>query len=112
MTYFNAPIVRSLGFVVLALLAGYCRFAAAAPEQKPQPQAEQPAALAGGPVQDENERPRRQGQWIRIPLPIDNSVVLRVKQSIGRTLAAARDERPVFVLEFVVPEGAADAGGH
>ena len=59
---------------------------------------------------DEKERPRRQGQWIRIPLPIDNSVVLRVKQSIERTLGAAHDERPVFVLEFVVPEGAADAG--
>ena len=44
------------------------------------------------------------------PLPIDNSVVLRVKQSIERTLGAAHDERPVFVLEFVVPEGAADAG--
>ena len=90
------------GFVLLALLAGCCRFAGAAPEQ--------PAAAADGHAQDEKERPRRQGQWIRIPLPIDNSIVLRVKQSIERTLAAARDERPVFVLEFVVPEGAADAG--
>ena len=62
------------------------------------------------PRKSENERPRRQGQWIRVPLPIDNSVVLRVKQSIERTLGAARDERPVFVLEFVAPEGAADAG--
>ena len=79
----------------------------------PPPEAEepeQPAAAADGPAQDEKERPRRQGQWIRIPLPIDNSVVLRVKQSIERTLGAARDERPVFVLEFIAPEGAADAG--
>ncbi len=95
-----------LGFFLLALFAGRCSFAVAAPEQKP----EQPAAAADGPVQDEKERPRRQGQWIRVPLPLDNSIVLRVKQLIQRTLGAVHDERPVFVLEFIVPEGAAHAG--
>ena len=90
----------------LVLAAGYCRFVVAAPEQKP----EQAAAAAEGAVQDEKARPRRQGQWIRIPLPIDNSVVLLVKQSIERTLGSVHDERPVFVLEFIAPEGAADAG--
>jgi membrane-bound serine protease (ClpP class) len=59
---------------------------------------------------DEKTRPRRQGQWIRIPLPIDNSIVVRVKQTIARTMGVAHDERPVFVLEFVAPEGVADAG--
>ena len=78
------------------------------PVQKPEQAA--PAAAGRSPRKSEKERPRRQGQWIRVPLPIDNSVVLRVKQSIERTLGAAHDERPVFVLEFVVPEGAADAG--
>ena len=112
MTYTVAPIVRLassrrlLGFVLLALAAGSCRFASAAPGQKP----EQPAAAADGPAQEEKQRPRRQGQWIHVPLPIDNSVVLRVKQSIERTLGAVHDERPVFVLEFVVPDGTADAG--
>ena len=33
-----------------------------------------------------------------------------MKQSIERTLGTVHDERPVFVLEFIVPEGAADAG--
>jgi membrane-bound ClpP family serine protease len=93
-----------LEFALLALLAGCCRFAAAAAEQAP----EKPAADRS--AQEENERPRRQGQWIRVPLPIDNSAVLRIKQTIERTLAIAHDERPVFVLEFVVPEGTADAG--
>jgi membrane-bound ClpP family serine protease len=112
MTYCFLPVARRrsgprlLAFVVVALVAGCCRFAAAAAEHKP----EQPAAAADEAGQDEKERPRRQGRWIRIPLPIDNSVVLRVKQSIERTLGAARDERPVFVLEFIAPEGAADAG--
>src|SRR5271166_1376169 len=106
MTYTFAPAdrlrfgTRLLGFVLLALAAGYCRFVAAAPAQKQ----EQPAAEADAPAQAENERPRRQGQWIHVSLPIDNSVVLRVKQSIERTLAATHDERPVFVLEFIVPE--------
>ena len=95
---------RLLGFILLAIMAGCCRFAAAAPEPNPK----QPAA--DRPAQDEKERPRRQGQWIRVPLPIDNSIVLRVKQSIQRTLGAAHDERPVFVLEFIATEGAADAG--
>ena len=97
---------RLLAVVLLVLVAGCCRFATAAAEKNPG----QPAAAADGPAEDERERPRRQGQWIRIPLPIDNSIVLRVKQSIERTLGAARDERPVFVLEFAVPEGTVDAG--
>ena len=59
---------------------------------------------------DDAARPRRQGQWIRIPLPIDNNTVVRVKQTMQRTIAAAHDERPIFILEFIVPEGAADAG--
>ncbi len=114
MTYTYAPVTpvsrlrsgpRLLGFVLLVLVAGCCRLAAAATEEK----AERPAA-ADGPAQDEKERPRRQGQWIHISLPIDNSVVLRVKQSIERTLAAVHDERPVFVLEFIVAEGTAEAG--
>ncbi len=100
---------RLLGFILLALVAGFCRFAAADPEPKP----DKPAADGAGkgePRQGDNQRPRRQGQWIHVPLPIDNGVVLRVKQTIERTLGAVHDERPVFVLEFVVPEGIADAG--
>ncbi|MGA2258919.1 MAG: hypothetical protein ABSG53_29980, partial [Thermoguttaceae bacterium] len=92
-------------FILLALAAGYCHFVAAAPEQKP----ERPTAAAEVRGHDEKSRPRRQGQWIRIHLPINNSVVLGVKQLIERTLGAANDERPVFVLEFIA-EGAADAG--
>ena len=123
MTYRFAPVVRLrtgphlLGPVVLALLAGCCRFVVAA-EHKPEGPgvpgapgvAGAPAAAAGDPAQDEKERPRRQGQWIRIPLPIDNSIAVGVEQSIQKTLSAAHDEQPVFVLEFVAPEGAADAG--
>ncbi len=83
-------------------------------QQKPEPpklekKAEQPAA--DEPPQGEKDRPRRQGQWIRVPLPIDNSVVLHVKQAMARTLGAVHDERPVFVLEFIATEGTADGQG-
>ena len=108
MTYTVAGLrsgLRPLVFALLALAVGCCRLAAAAPPQGP----EQPAVVDGS-AQDEQDRPRRQGQWIRIPLPIDNSVVLHVKQSIERALGAAHDERPVFVLEFMAPEGAAGGG--
>ena len=97
------PVVRSLGLVALTLVA--CRLVLAAPEKR----AEEPAA-AEEPSAEEKENPRRQGQWIRIPLPIDNSVVLRVKQSMERTLGATAGERPVFVLEFVASDGAGGAG--
>ena len=97
---------RQSGFglwgLVLLAMAGHCRFAEAAAEQEPA----QPAAADQGPGQGDAARPRRQGLLIRVPVPIDNSVVLRVKQSIQRTLGNVREERPVFVLEFVAPEGA------
>jgi membrane-bound serine protease (ClpP class) len=100
---------RQSGFGLwgLALLAmvGYCRFVEAAPEQKPA----RPAAADQGPGPGDAARPRRQGQWIRVPVPIDNSVVLRVKQRIQRTLGNVHEGQTVFVLEFVAPEGG-DAG--
>jgi membrane-bound ClpP family serine protease len=79
---------------------GYCRAAAE--------KADQPAADGGN--KEESARPRRQGQWIRIPLPIDHSTVVHVEQTMQRVVDSARDERPIFILEFVAPEGAADAG--
>ncbi len=130
MTYIDvniAPTIRSppAGLPPAGAGGRILPFSAAAPEQqkpeqepaqkkseqqKPEKGAEQPAAAAGEPAQGEKDRPRRQGQWIRIPLPIDNSVVLHVKQAMARTLGAVHDERPVFVFEFIVPEGTADAG--
>ena len=65
--------------------------AAVLPSQLPNQSRSSRAGPAGGtpapqepeqPAPGEKDRPRRQGQWIRIPLPIDNSVVLRVKQSM------------------------------
>jgi membrane-bound serine protease (ClpP class) len=112
----SQPIVgpRPWRISVLAIVALLCNvFFAAESKAGPKPKiGEKPAAGADDPAQGEPERPRRQGQWIRIPLPIDNSIVLRVKQTIERTMGAARDERerPVFVLEFEVPEGSHDAG--
>jgi len=94
-----------LAFSLLALVGGYCGLGVAAT----QPPAEKPAVVAAGSAQAENVRPRR-GRWIRVRLPIENGEVLRIKQSIGRMLGAIHEERPVFVLEFVAPEGAADAG--
>ncbi len=62
-------------------------------------------------VEAQNEKPvaHRNGQWIRIHLPIDNAGVLRAKQAIQRGMGRAGDMRPVFVLEFVMPEGAVEA---
>lgn len=65
---------------------------------------------AGQPPEAGAARAARQGHWIRIPLPIDNATATRVKQSIARSLDTAQDARPVFVLEFDAPAGAADAG--
>ncbi len=62
------------------------------------------------PDKEDAAQPRRRGRWIRIPLPIDNNTVVNVTQTMQRAIAAAHDERPIFVLEFVAPEGAADAG--
>jgi membrane-bound ClpP family serine protease len=61
-------------------------------------------------IQEDATRPRRQGQWIPVTLPIDNSTVVRVQQTMLRTMAVAHDEHPIFILEFIAPEGAADAG--
>jgi len=112
MTYSPAPAVRLrsasdlLAFILLAIVTGYCGLVVAAPRQA----AENPAAEGADPPQGEKVRPRRKGKWIRVSLPIDNSVVLRVKQSITQTLGAIHDNRPVFVLEFVALEGSAEAG--
>ena len=104
------PSVYLLVLAPLVMVAGSCRLAIAAPEgvEKPAAVAKAVANQAG---QDESQHLRRQGEWIHVPLPIDNSVVLRVRQSIQRALGTARDERPVvFVLEFAAPEGSADVG--
>ncbi len=93
---------RMLAWLVFAVAAGNWPCAASAAEKAG-------AAAADAPKADEAARPRRQGKWIKIPLPIDNNSVLRVQRTIQRTMAAAHDERPVFVLEFLSPEGNADA---
>lgn len=98
----HLAIVRRI-FICFMLTALSCSSALAAATKADQPAAESAKV-------DEAEHPRRQGLWIQIPLPIDNNTVLRVKHSIQRTMAAAHDERPVFVLEFVSPEGNPDAG--
>ena len=89
--------------IVCLVLSALSCAAAAAADKADRPLGE--AAKA-----DETVRPRRQGRWIQIPLPIDNNSVLRVQRTVQRTLATAHDERPVFVLEFLSPEGNADAG--
>ena len=70
--------------------------------------AKAPPPAATGKPQGENVP--RKGQWIRVPLPLDNSAVVRIKQTIQRTLGTVEGARPVFVLEFSVPGGAAEAG--
>ncbi len=88
----------------LAAVAGSCGYCLAAGEKSDRP------APADAGNKEDAARPRRQGQWIRIPLPIDNNTVVHVTQTMQRAIAAAHDERPIFVLEFIAPEGAADAG--
>ena len=89
---------RALGCFLLALAAGFGGRAAVAADH------------------DATAAPRRQGQWIPVPLPISNATAARVEQIVKRTVDAATrstghpDERPVFVLEFIAPEGSADAG--
>ncbi len=102
---FQCGLVRRLLASVFAASVFACGSYVLAAAEK----AEQPA-VADGAKGEDAARPRHHGQWIRIPLPIDNNTVVRVKQTIQRTVAAAHDERPIFVLEFVAPEGAADAG--
>ena len=71
--------------------------------------AEKANVALGADTKEDAARPRRQGQWIRIPLPIDNNTVVHVMQTMQRAIAASHEER-IFVLEFIAPEGAADAG--
>jgi membrane-bound ClpP family serine protease len=91
-------------FVLVAYIGGSGQFCAAAADKSDRP------AATDAPDKGDAARPRRQGQWIRIPLPIDHSTVVHVEQTMQRVVDAAHDERPIFVLEFVAPEGAADAG--
>jgi membrane-bound ClpP family serine protease len=90
-------------FALVAALAGGGHCAVAAEK------ANKPAPADGGNKEDAS-RPRRQGHWISIPLPITNSTVVNVKQTMQRIADAAHAERPIFILEFIAPEGAADAG--
>jgi membrane-bound serine protease (ClpP class) len=115
-----------LRLVLLAVIAGYGTYAAADQELKPAGISRQNRATgkeaakrnegpAGGVDQgegspDEKARPRRQGKWIRVHLPIENGGVSVIKQEIARTMGTVHDERPVFVLEFTAPEGSTDAG--
>jgi membrane-bound serine protease (ClpP class) len=104
---------RVLAGLVLAVATGCCAWAAAAEEKAARPAGDPVKSdpVKGDPAKgDDAARPRRQGRWIKIPLPIDNSSVSVVQRTIQRTMAAAHDERPVFVLEFAAPEGNADAG--
>ena len=49
----------------------------------------------------EDLRARRQGYWIRLQLPIDNSTYSQVQHSVQRAQSENKGDRHVFVLEFV-----------
>jgi membrane-bound serine protease (ClpP class) len=69
------------------------------------------AAVPAKPAAEAGEaRPMRKGQWLRVPLPLDNATVSRVTQSLQHAITAAQKVRPVFVLEFDPPAGGPEAG--
>jgi membrane-bound serine protease (ClpP class) len=63
-------------------------------------------AVAAGKAEAQPEAPegavraKRAGQWIRVPLPIDDRTVASVRRSVDRALGSVKGERPVFVFEF------------
>jgi membrane-bound serine protease (ClpP class) len=67
-----------------------------------QPKAEANAVAKGDVPAANGDQPRarRQGIWIRIQLPIDNTTVLQTQQTIQRALGDNKGARPVFVLDF------------